>query len=150
VNYRKYSPNLLPEAVPRSDPHIFLDQFKSLMSAASIYVAMRRIRVTDGKFLAETGWLAPFACDELLRLLHVAVLCNETEVSRHEGEYVLKGSSAESALLQMAISAGVDVMQLRAQYPLLHVNPRAEQRNFLGSMHAMHADGRLAALSSAA
>jgi Cation transport ATPase (P-type) len=38
---------------------------------------------------------------------------------------VLKGSSTESALLRMAIGAGVDIMQLRAQYPLLQTNQRA-------------------------
>jgi Ca2+-transporting ATPase len=30
ANHRKYGPNLLPEAVPRSGLSIFLDQFKSL------------------------------------------------------------------------------------------------------------------------
>jgi hypothetical protein len=60
---------------------------------------------------------------------HVTILCNETQVSRHGGEYVLTGSFTESALLHMAISAGVDIIQLRAQYPLLQINYRAEQRN---------------------
>ena len=116
------------------------------MSVASIYAGMRRISVRDGKFLTETGWLDPLACDELLRLMHVAVLCNETEVSRHGGEYVLKGSSTESALLHMAIGAGVDIIQLRAQYPLVQINPRAEQRNFMRSVHAMYSDDRLVAV----
>jgi P-type Ca2+ transporter type 2C len=48
------------------------------MSVASIFTGMRRITVTDGKFFTETGRLDPLACDELLRLIHVAVLCNET------------------------------------------------------------------------
>jgi Ca2+-transporting ATPase len=116
------------------------------MSVASIHVGMRRVRVADGRFFAETGSLDPFACDELLRLLHVAVLCNEAEVDQHGGEYVAQGSSTESALLHMAISAGIDVMQLRAQYPLLQLNPRAEQRNFMSSAHSMNADRRLVAL----
>jgi Ca2+-transporting ATPase len=116
------------------------------MSVVSIYAGMRRISVTDGKFFAETGWLDPVACDELLRLIHVAVLCNETEVSQHAGEYVLKGSSTENALLHMAIGAGVDILQLRAQYPLLHLNHRTEQRNFMSSVHAMDAQGRTVAL----
>jgi Ca2+-transporting ATPase len=116
------------------------------MSVVSIYAGMRRISVTDGKFFTEAGELDAFACDELLRLMHVAILCNETEVSRHENEYVLRGSSTESALLHMAIGAGVDVMQLRAEYPLLQVNPRAEQRNFMSSVHAVSSGGRLVAL----
>jgi P-type Ca2+ transporter type 2C len=116
------------------------------MAVTSIYAGMRHISVTDGKLFTETGGLDPFACDELLRLMHVAVLCNETEVNRSGGEYVLKGSSTESALLHMAISAGVDIIQLRAQYPLLQMNHRAEQRNFMSSVHTMNADGKLVAL----
>jgi Ca2+-transporting ATPase len=116
------------------------------MSVVSIYAGMRRIRVTDGKCFTDRGWLDPLACDELLRLMHVAVLCNETEVSRHGGAYVLKGSATESALLHMAISAGVDILQLRAQYPLLQLNHRAEQRNFMSSVHALNAHGRLVAV----
>jgi Ca2+-transporting ATPase len=116
------------------------------MSVASIYAGMRRISVTDGNFFSDTGGLDPLACDELLRLMHVVILCNETEVSRDGGQYVLKGSSTESALLHMAISAGVDVMELRAQYPLLQINHRAEQRNFMSSVHAMNSSSRLVAL----
>jgi Ca2+-transporting ATPase len=116
------------------------------MTVASIYTGMRRISVADSKFFTETGWLEPYACDELLRLMHVAVLCNETEVSRDGGEYVLKGSSTESALLHMAISAGIDIIQLRAQYPLLQINQRAEQRNFMSSVHAMNSHGKFVAV----
>ncbi len=116
------------------------------MAVASIYAGMRPISVADGKFFVDTGSLDPFACDELLRLMHVAILCNETEVSRDGGEYVLKGSSTESALLHMAISAGIDIMELRARYPLLRINHRAEQRNFMSSVHAMNSDSRLVAL----
>jgi P-type Ca2+ transporter type 2C len=116
------------------------------MSVTSIHAGMRRINVTDDKFFIDTGGLDPFACDELLRLMHIAILCNETEVSRDGGEYVLKGSSTESALLHMAISAGIDIMELRAQYPLLRINHRAEQRNFMSSMHGMNSDSRLVAL----
>jgi Ca2+-transporting ATPase len=116
------------------------------MSVTAIYTGMRRIRVTDGIFFTETGGLDPLTCDELLRLMYVAILCNETEVSRNGGEYVLKGSSTESALLHMAISAGVDLLQLRAQYPRLQITHRAEQRNFMSSVHVMNAKDRLVAL----
>jgi Ca2+-transporting ATPase len=116
------------------------------MSVVSIYVGMQRIGVGDGKLFTEAGWLDPLGSDELLRLMHVAVLCNETEVSKHGDEYVLKGSATENALVHMAISAGVDILRVRAQYPLLQINHRAEQRHFMSSVHAMNAHGRLVAL----
>jgi Ca2+-transporting ATPase len=93
------------------------------MSVTSIYVGTRCINIADDKFSDDAGNLDPFACEELLRLLHVSVLCNETEVSKQGNGYEVKGSPTESALVHMAITAGIDIMQLRAQYPLLKVTP---------------------------
>ena len=58
----------------------------------------------------------------------------------------MKGSSTENTLLQMTISAGVDIMRLREQYPLLQIKQRAGQRNFMSSAHAMKPNGRLVAV----
>src|SRR5262249_4883102 len=52
------------------------------MSVVSIYAGHRRVRFSDGKFFDETGPIDIFGYDELLRLFHVAVLCNETEITK--------------------------------------------------------------------
>jgi Ca2+-transporting ATPase len=117
------------------------------MSVVAVHVGMRHARVADGTFQADDMWLNPYTCDELLRLLHVSVLCNEAEVVRAgENGYVVKGSATESALLHVAISVGVDVIQLRAQHPLVEMTQRAEQRNFMSSVHRLNPHGRLVAV----
>jgi Ca2+-transporting ATPase len=121
---------------------------RNQMTVVAVYTGGQRLAVTDGEFCrSEDGKrLNPYTCDELLRLLHVAVLCSEVEIVRRHGEYVLQGSSTENALLQMAISAGVDAGQLRAQYPLLHIDHRAENQNFMRTLHANDRHGPLLAV----
>ena len=50
------------------------------MSIIALHTGKKQIKVSDGKFFHGRKTLNPYACDELLRLLHVAVLCNESEV----------------------------------------------------------------------
>lgn len=117
------------------------------MSVVSVHTGMRRIKASDGKFIIHEGSrcqevrgstyesLNPFQCDELLRLIHVSTLCNESEVSMQEGEYIVNGTPTENALIHMAISAGVDVIQLRNKYSFIKINHRSENRNFMSSIH---------------
>lgn len=117
------------------------------MSVVSVHTGMRRIKASDGKFIIHEGSrgqevrgstyesLNPFQCDELLRLIHVATLCNESEMSMQEGEYIVNGTPTENALIHMAISAGIDVIQLKNKYSFIKINHRSENRNFMSSIH---------------
>jgi P-type Ca2+ transporter type 2C len=72
---------------------------------------------------------------ELARLLQIVVLCSETEVETQAGGYSLRGSSTENALVHMALCANLDVGHLRQQYPQVYLNPRAEDRNYMTTLH---------------
>jgi len=105
------------------------------MEVKTIYAGTRSFQVADGKFRAGPEKVNPFGCPELLRLIEVCVLCSETEVSMEKGEYVLKGSSTENALFHVALSAGVDVLKLRERHPVLKIDHRSENRNFMSTVH---------------
>jgi len=75
------------------------------------------------------------AGDEWLRLAQVAALCNETEVSVAGSGYTLKGSATESALMRLALAAGVRLAELRTCWPLTTTDYRAEGRNFMRTIH---------------
>jgi Ca2+-transporting ATPase len=85
--------------------------------------------------------LAPGAIDPgLAQALTVAVLCNEATLTVDaNGAPEIQGSATEVALLVGARAAGVDGGVLREQHPLLAMSPRADGRNWMGSLHA--ADG---------
>lgn len=105
------------------------------MTVVTVHTGERRLEVADGMFHTAAGSINPFECAEALRVLHVAALCNETELIQRNGEYVLQGSSTENALLHLALTAGVDVAQLRLRHPVLHLQHRAERQNYMCSLH---------------
>jgi Ca2+-transporting ATPase len=105
------------------------------MTAVSVYTGGREITVTQDTFCSAGEPFHPLDCVELVRLMHVAVLCSEAEVVQQQEGYTLRGSSTENALLHMAMTAGIDVVELRQHYPLRRMQHRAEQHNFMSTWH---------------
>ena len=89
---------------------------KNQMSVVQVYAGMKGIRVVDGRLLHAEDATPPLKYKDLLRLLEVSVLCNETEIYRQNGDYTLRGTPTEKALVELALGAEVDVEDLR--YPL--------------------------------
>lgn len=116
------------------------------MAVVAIHSGVHRLEVANGRFRANGREIHPTEHDELLRLIHTAVLCNETEINGAPGTQVLNGSSTENALVHMALAAGVDVAALRARYPRLRVDYRAENRQYMSTVHAAADTQRLIAV----
>lgn len=116
------------------------------MTVVEVYAGTKRLKVADGKFLREDEAVNPYACKELLKLIHVTTLCNETEICRQKDGYALKGSPTESAFITMAIGSGIDVVALRERFPLLRTTHRAERRNFMITVHQSVQQRRFIAL----
>jgi P-type Ca2+ transporter type 2C len=116
------------------------------MSVVQMHAGMRRLDVVDGKIAAEGKNINPYTNEDVLRLLHLSVLCNESMVSGQEGDYVVEGSSTENALVNLALSSGVDVNSLRAQHPVVKLNHRSEERHYMSTVHRSNDQQRLMAL----
>ncbi len=117
------------------------------MSVVEVHTDRQKIEVTDGQFLVSGEPLNPYGCDQLLKLIHVAILCNESKVNNHhEGEYVVNGSATENALMHMAIAAGIDVLELKRKYPRLAINHRSQEQNFMRTVHVVHESQQLVAV----
>jgi Ca2+-transporting ATPase len=113
------------------------------MTVVRLYAGMKDVRLVNGAFRFEGVAIDPLCCDEMKSLIEASVLCNETEIERgHQGQYVLRGSPTETALINMAIQSDVDLLTLRGQYPLLKVNYRSENRLFMGTLHQLDDGGR--------
>ncbi|OPY76377.1 MAG: Calcium-transporting ATPase 1 [Syntrophorhabdus sp. PtaU1.Bin058] len=105
------------------------------MTITEIFSGMDRMNVRDGKFRNSHDYVNPYSRDELLRLIHIGVLCNESEIFRQNGGYTVTGSPTENALLNMAIASGVNITELRGIYPLAKVIHRSETRNIMFTLH---------------
>jgi Ca2+-transporting ATPase len=119
---------------------------QSRMAVLRLFYGTRRLTVTDDCFVFEERQVNPYEDQDLLRLIHTAVLCNEVEVQGDNGHFTLNGSATEGALMQMAITAGVAVNSLRAQYTKIKVDYRTEGRNFMSVLFRAQDDHSLLAV----
>lgn len=119
------------------------------ISVVEIHTGMKRFSLHDGKFHDDKFFVSkndsqiinPYFCDELLRLIHISVLCNESGVSKNKDEYIVNGSPTENALIYAAISSGVDIFMLREKFPLLKIKHRSENRNYMVTIHDIKVHG---------
>ncbi len=116
------------------------------MTVTQLFTGMKFINTKDGIFLSESKSLNPYESDELIRLLHVCILCSETQIESDNGGFKLHGSSTENALVSLAISAGVNVEAVRNQFPIIEKNYRAENQLFMSSLHEANDSEKLLAV----
>lgn len=118
------------------------------MAVKRICCGDRLIEVQNGAFRNGDEPVDPLASEELMRLIHVAALCNESQMisDNRNGRYVVHGSATENALVDLAIGSGVDVLDLRAHHPLLETAYRAENHLYMSTLHGTKDHWRLLAL----
>ncbi|MGK7879278.1 MAG: HAD-IC family P-type ATPase [Crocosphaera sp.] len=109
------------------------------MSVLKLCWDHRHIDLTAGRFWSEKQEINPYSCDELLKLIHISALCNDSQVSYNDDQtYIIDGSSTENALMEMAIAAGVNITELNHKYPRLVTHHRSESRNLMATLHQIH------------
>ncbi|MEM8808506.1 MAG: cation-translocating P-type ATPase [Cyanobacteria bacterium P01_G01_bin.38] len=69
-------------------------------------------------------------------LMQVAVLCSNARIEpQAEGPPTITGSATETALIEMAVAAQLDVVNLRSQSPLLVTYPRTQTHPVMSTVH---------------
>ncbi len=118
------------------------------MRVVRLYGAGREIAVhSEGFFEADSDDAVAIGDDPLfIRLLTVAALCNEADVAGTAEEPIYRGSATETALLDAAHRAQLDITALRARYTLLHTQYRAEGRPYMITVHGNEGPKMLVAL----
>ncbi len=111
------------------------------MAVVSVHAGDRDFAITEGIFRSADATVDPLGCEEVLRLMQVASLCSEVTLDSSGKSPKLEGSATESALVQLAVNAGLDVPALRDQYPTARVRYRAEGRPYMSTLHTT-ADGK--------
>lgn len=75
--------------------------------------------------------------DEVMGLLVVCALCNESESILRDGEYLINGTPTENSLLALAIQGGIDLHHLKRACPRNRILHRAENRNYMVTVHRL-------------
>ncbi|BAU65904.1 ATPase, P-type, HAD superfamily, subfamily IC [Stanieria sp. NIES-3757] len=106
------------------------------MSVVELYVEQKNITVNQGELFFAGEPFNPYRYEQVLQLIQVAVLCNESKVGQDsQGKYIVNGSATENSLIEMAIATGINVRSLLKQYPRLDINHRSERKNFMTTIH---------------
>jgi len=95
------------------------------------------VRTLRQRFVPGQDGIEPAGGSEALaRLLQVCVLCNEVEANGTAFDPAPPPSATESALLELARRGHVEPAALRARFPMLDRELRAEGRNHMRTVHA--------------
>jgi Ca2+-transporting ATPase len=106
------------------------------MAVVELHADSHRMSASDSKFAIATTGIDPQKGAALTELLRVLALCNECEVLQNaNGGYAISGSSTEKALISLALDSGLDVLQLKHDYPLANISHRSEDRNYMKTVH---------------
>ena len=113
------------------------------MSVSAIACAGKRYAAGD--VVIRPGAAAP-ACPELMRLLEIIALCSDARLQRREDGFTVSGTPTETALVQLAINAGLDVDALRRSLPLRGAEYRSQDRQYMVTVHETPRGGTLYAV----
>jgi Ca2+-transporting ATPase len=105
------------------------------MAVRAIHAGGRQFSVKDSQVWCNGLPVSVVEPPELFLLMQVGVLCTESDVTRRDRTVVVKGSSTENGLFQLAADAGLDVATLFENYPVVRVKERAEDRNYMATLH---------------
>ncbi len=112
------------------------------MTIVTLHAGMQQLSVEGGEFLAQGQPVAAASHHHLRRLLETGALCSEADLKIESAGAVLSGSPTEQALLQCALQAGIDVAALRTRCPMLGLQHRSEEQNYMVSEHRAPEGGR--------
>jgi Ca2+-transporting ATPase len=105
------------------------------MSVVELYIGTERIKVSKQTLSLVSERVNPVFRHEASGLMVCSALCNESEVIENGQSYVVNGSPTENALVYMAMGSGLDVLNLKEDFPLIKMIHRSERRNMMMSLH---------------
>jgi len=119
---------------------------RNQMTVTDIVVGGARWRVTDtGIEPEQVGALAGDLPEHLVELLRAGVLCNDAELrgpDESEGAKTAIGDPTETALLALAVKAGLQPEDLLAGRPRVAENPFDSERKRMATLHS-HGDAQV-------
>ncbi|RJX27106.1 MAG: HAD family hydrolase, partial [Desulfurivibrio sp.] len=116
------------------------------MTVVEIYAGESRFVCDQDVCLPSGAATADYFQWEAAALLAVVALCNESEIIARDGGFLVSGTPTENALTYLAINQGMNIQLLKDSFPLLKMYHRADNRNFMLSVHQMPAGARLIAV----
>ena len=88
----------------------------------------------QGSFRINNEFVNPAYQINLMRLLEIGVLCNDTVIDFNKGEEII-GDPTEAAFIVAALKAGIDYLKLRKEYPRVFEIPFSSETKMMTTVH---------------
>jgi P-type Ca2+ transporter type 2C len=111
---------------------------QNLMTVTAAFIKERTVKVEKGMD----------AADDLRRMSAYGVLCNDVSLTHDDDKLVKVGDPTEIAFIDLALSAGLDPEDVRANHPRLFELPFDSSRKMMTTVHDFE-DGRYAIVKGA-
>jgi Ca2+-transporting ATPase len=72
---------------------------------------------------------------DLIRMLRIGLLCNESNIYEEEGQYKVDGDPTEGALIVSAIKAGLNPEEEKDSYKQIAMIPFESERGYMATLH---------------
>ncbi len=93
-----------------------------------------------GQFRIENENINPQHHSNLVKLLEIGVLCNDTNIDYSDGKEEVIGDPTEAAFLVAALKAGIDYKKLREKLPRVKEIPFSSETKMMTTVHKTDAD----------
>ncbi len=119
---------------------------KNEMTVKLIYDGMHTYEITGtgyeskGEILHEQIPVDLDKVRDLVQMLRIGLLCNESELYEEDGQYKVEGDPTEGALIVSALKAGLDPEKEKAKYPQIAMIPFESEWGYMATLHRM--DGK--------
>jgi potassium/sodium efflux P-type ATPase len=114
---------------------------KNEMTVKVIYDGRHSCEVTGsgyepkGEILHEWEHTNPDLRKDLLQVVRIGMLCNESNIYEEEGQFKVDGDPTEGALIVSALKAGLKQEEERSRYPQVAIIPFESDRGFMATLH---------------
>lgn len=114
---------------------------KNEMTVKLIYDGKYTYEVTGsgykpkGEILHEGVHIKPKELKNLIHVLRIGLLCNESDVYEEEGMYKVDGDPTEGALIISAMKAGLNSEEEREKYEQISIIPFESERSYMATLH---------------
>jgi Ca2+-transporting ATPase len=115
------------------------------MTVVEVHQDALALKVDKGRFFDGDRVVLSVESLALRRMLEVISLCNEVELNGQGKETEFSGSPTEVALLELALSNGIDAAALQHRYPRLLIKERSEGHPWMTTVHRLDNNRRLVA-----
>jgi len=114
---------------------------KNEMTVKLIYDGKHTYEVTGsgyepkGEMLHEGVHIKPKELKNLVHVLRIGLLCNESDVYEEEGMYKVDGDPTEGSLIISAMKAGLNPEEEREKYEQISIIPFESERSYMATLN---------------